>query len=75
MTFVGAVAVALHYTNCSTASRTVFLPFVDQQVGEQAQCAAKASGNDGWLLSDWVSFSSGSFSRCVASLLRRQPAL
>jgi hypothetical protein len=66
LTFVGTLAITLHFMNCRSFSRTVFLPFVDQQVSEQAECAPKASGNDGWLLSDWVSYSSAYFSRWAA---------
>jgi hypothetical protein len=57
------LAAIIHAQTCRTVRNTVPLPYVDQQLSDDAYCAPAVSGNQGWLLSDWVSYSDGNFSR------------
>jgi hypothetical protein len=64
--FTGAVASILWAQSCRTYSSTSALPFITQQLGSDAECQPSSRGNEGWLLSDWVSYSDGNFSKAAA---------
>lgn len=63
LVLTGCLAAIIHAQTCRTVRSTVPLPYVDQQLSGDAYCAPAVSGNQGWLLSDWVSYSDGNFSR------------
>jgi hypothetical protein len=65
--FTGAVASILWSQSCRTYRSTSALPFISQQLGSDADCTPSVQGNKGWLLSDWVSNSDGSFSKAAAT--------
>lgn len=65
------LAVLIYYQTCATVISTVFLPYVDQQVGPTGVCEPVTTGTDGWLPSDWSASSHGSFSRAATSFYTR----
>ena len=61
--FTSVVASILWTQSCRYYRSTSALPFINQQLGADAECKAALDGNEGWLLSDLVSYSSGAFSK------------
>ncbi len=64
--FTGVVASILWSQSCRTYRSTSPLPFITQQLGSDADCTSSTQGNQGWLLSDRISYSDGSFSKAAA---------
>jgi hypothetical protein len=62
--FTGLLAAIMYVQTCDTVRSTVFLPYVDLQMSDAAVCGNVSA--QGWLLSDWVSYSSAAFSRRAA---------
>jgi hypothetical protein len=56
------LAFIIHHQSCTTLRQTVPLPFVDEQIGSDSTCRPMIE-LDAWLKSDWVSFTSGNFSK------------
>jgi hypothetical protein len=63
LALTACLAAIINVQTCRTLRSTVPLPYVEQQLSDDAFCEPAVSGNEGWLLSDWVSYSSGNFSR------------
>jgi hypothetical protein len=56
------LAVIIRYQSCTTLRQTVPLPFIEEQMGSDAYCKP-LPGYNAWLKSDWVSYSTGYFSK------------
>ncbi len=56
------LAVIIRYQSCTTLRQTVPLPFIEEQMGSDSSCKP-ANQFDAWFKSDWVSLSSGNFSK------------
>jgi hypothetical protein len=61
--FTSVVASILWTQSCRYYRSTSALPFINQQLGADAECKAALGGSEGWLLSDSVSYSNGAFSK------------